>query len=111
MQITPYIYYKKGNQRSSNKEFKLLNILRMIKRKDIEQSLARILYHNSCVLGSQDENNDMHIMMNHDRAVNILNNTWCLDLGKHLVQLAPAYFQKSHLDQRNKYISKFLGFN
>src|SRR6266496_6358190 len=98
MQITPYIYYKKGNQRSSNKEFKLLNVLHMIKRKDIEQSLARILHHNSCMLGLQDENNDINIMVNYDRAVNILNDIWCLDLGKHLVQLAPAYFQKSHLD-------------
>ena len=75
MKIIPYIYYKKGNQRSSNKAFKLLNILRMIKQKDIEQFLARILHHNFCVLGSLDENNDMNITVNYDRAVNILNDT------------------------------------
>src|SRR6266496_6389632 len=81
-----------------------------VKTKDLEQALARVLHHNSCIIGLPDENNDISVTVHHDRAVNILNDTWCIDVGKHLVQLAPAYFQKSHLEQRNNHIGKFLGF-
>ena len=110
MKITPQVYHKKGNQQTSNKSFKLLNVPCSVKTKDIEQALAQILYHNSCIIGIPDENNDISVTVQHDRAVNILNDTWCIDVSKHLLQLTPAYFQKSHLEQRNNNIGKFLGF-
>ena len=110
MKITPQVYLKKGTQRTSNKSFKLMNVPRSVRTKEIEQALARILHHNSCILGLPDENNDINVTVQHDRAVNILNDTWCIDVGKHLLQLAPTYFQKSHLEQRNNHIGKFMGF-
>ena len=111
MKITPQVYHKKGTIRTSNRAFKLMNVPRSVKTKDIEQALARVLHHNSCTIGLPDENHDISVSVHHDRAVNILNDTWCIDVGKHLVQLAPAHFQKSHLEQRNNYIGKFLGFH
>ena len=42
--------------------------------------------------------------------INILKDTWCINIGKYLVQLAPAYFCKSHFEQYNNYIGKFLRF-
>jgi len=109
--MNPLIYHKKGTQRISRKEFKLMNVPRTIKCKDLENALACILHHNSFCLGFPDENNDITITVKHERAINILKDTWCINAENHLVQVALAYFQKSHLAQRNKYIGKFLGFS
>src|SRR6266496_5260464 len=110
MKIVPYIYKQKDNKRFSKREFKLINVPPNTSRKEIDKAISCILGQWPFFTESLDENNDIHLTVQNEEAADILSNTWSIGIKNMLIQLAPAFFKQSHLELRNHFIAKFLGF-
>lgn len=45
-----------------------------------------------------------------DKARQLLKSIWSIIIDEHFC-LTPGYFQRSHMENRNRHVAKFLGFD
>jgi hypothetical protein len=111
MRLTPKTYYKIGSKHISSREFKILEVPIDMDKELIEQAIRKILkgqpfyVKDKCFI-----KNKVLFTLKDENACNLLKDIWLIEINNDLYRLTLGYFQKSHIEQKNHFVGKFLGF-
>src|SRR5581483_9566669 len=101
------------------REFKIINVLVNIELEVIEQAIRHLLkgetfylrHPSKHIVDKKSNCKDILFTASSKYACNLLKQTWSIIIDKDVFRLAPAFFKKSDLENRNKFVGKFTGFS
>ncbi|RIA98237.1 hypothetical protein C1645_812952 [Glomus cerebriforme] len=110
---------KAANFFKNGKEFKIINIPINIDLDIVEKAIRNLLrgdtfylrYPSKHYVDQKLQCRDIFFTAFSSSTCNNLKQTWSISIDSDVFHLIPAYFKKSDIEARNKYVGKFSGFS
>ncbi|RIA88104.1 hypothetical protein C1645_739616 [Glomus cerebriforme] len=119
MKLIPKTYYRMGRDKVSCREFKIINVSISVDLDMVEHAIRNILKGESFYLQHPSKHivdkksltKDIFFTASSSHACNFLKQTWYIIINNDVFRLTLAFFKKSDLELRNKFVGKFSGFS
>lgn len=112
--LTAKKYYLLYGQCISNRDFKIVNILKDIGKESIKKSIRKILHGKSFYIKDENfkprikETITIFFSVKDEQARHILKNVWSIKINNEINRLVPTHFKTSDFAQRKTFCEEFI---